>query len=929
MKKLYYAFLMFCFWQGIYGQGLYIPDANFKAKLLAADVSNEIAKNRQGEYIRIDSNRNGEIEAAEALAVSYLNVSSAAISDLSGIEYFEAITTLICNKNLLVSIPTSNLPLLAFLQCADNKIISLNLTPCPNLYSLFCANNRLENLILNNPSLNIIDCQHNNLVSLDVNNSPNLEYLYCSYNSIATLAFSECLRLRDFECSFNELRALDLTMQTRLRDLECNNNRLELLQLAGNFIKKLYCNNNQLRQLNLSAQRALEELNCSNNILTSLNLTGLNKLKRVLMQNNQVVSLNDLVDYPELVSMIADNNKLSSLTISCPSITELSIAYNQLESLRIYGCQELGGRGFNFRNNPLTLLDVRGFDSLVSLSCNNYGLTSALTVIADEGLQSVSFNGNRLQSLDISQCPGVEMLSFGSNPLLTSLFVKNGKDNTVSIGESSLTTPRLRYICADEDEIDEIKARLAVMSGFECEVNSYCSFAPGGHYNIVRSSTTFDSNRNGCDSEDITASFAGYKVIQGTTETIYFSDKSGKYNLPLLDGTTTIIPLVANPAYFEVSPPSVTYTSSEQQEPLEQLFCLKHKGEYADLEVSILPLGDAVPGYVGSYAISYRNKGTNTQSGTIDLQYDAAVHPISLSLSEGENPGHLSWSFSNLKPFESRTIPLRFRLNSPADSPSLNRGNILNYKVSINSSLVDVVPEDNLAILKQTVVNSFDPNDKTCLQGITVSTSFIGQYVHYIIRFENTGNFVAKNIVVKDLVDLQRFDIGSLSPIESSHTFSTKISNNNTIEFVFKDINLPFYDHINDGYIAFKIKTKSSLAPGDSFSNGASIYFDFNLPVMTERAVTTIESLGDKDHEFSSRFTIFPNPAKNSLTITNKDELQMKSIAIYNMMGQPVMMISNNSDSSKVFDISNLASGNYVVKIYSDEGIATRKFIKY
>ncbi|TPD70547.1 DUF7619 domain-containing protein [Flavobacterium microcysteis] len=931
MKKLYYAFLVFCLWQGMYGQGLYIPDANFKAKLLAADASNEIAKNRQGEYIRIDSNRNGEIEVTEAMVVNYLNVSSAAISDLRGIEYFDAITTLICNNNQLVSIPTSDLPLLTFLQCADNKIVSLDLTPCPKLYSLSCANNRLENLVLNNPSLNFIDCQHNNLVSLNVNNSLNLEYLYCSYNSIATLALSECLRLRDLECSFNQLTVLDLTRQTRLRDLQCNNNQLGLLQLAGNFIKKLYCNNNQLRQLNLSTQIALEELNCSNNILTSLNLTGLNRLKRVLMQNNQVASLNDLVDYPELVSMIADNNKLSSLTVSCPSIAELSIAYNQLESLRIYGCRELSIRGLNFRNNPLTLLDVRGFERLTSLSCNNYGLTSALTVIADEGLQSLSFNGNRLQSLDISQCPGVEILSFESNPLLTSLFVKNGKDNTVSLEQSLVNTPYLRYICADEDEINTIKTQLAVRSGFECEVNSYCSFTPGGRFNIVKSNTTFDFNRNGCDSEDIAASFAGYKVIQGETETIYFSDKSGQYNLPLLDGNTTIIPLLANPNYFEVSPPSVTYTSSEQQEPFEQLFCLKHKGEYADLEISILPLGDAVPGYTSNYAISYRNKGTNIQSGTIELQFNTAVYPESFSLSEAsQDPERLSWSFSNLKPFESRTIPLRFRLNSPADSPALNSGDILNYKATITSSTsLDTAPEDNLAILRQTVVNSFDPNDKTCLQGLSVSTSYIGQYIHYIIRFENTGNFVAKNIVVKDLIDVDRFDMTSLSPIESSHTFITKVDDNNTIEFVFKDIDLPFYDHINDGYIAFKIKTKSSLAAGDSFSNGASIYFDFNLPVMTERVVTTIDSLGDKDHEFSSRFTISPNPAKDILTITNKDELQMKSVAIYNMMGQPVMMISNNSDSSNAFDISDLASGNYIVKIYSDEGIATRKFIKY
>ncbi len=929
MKKLYCAFLMICFWQVVHGQGLYIPDANFKAKLLAAEANNEIAKNHQGQYIRIDSNGNGEIEVAEALAVSYLNVSSSAITDLTGIEYFEKIMTLLCNDNKLLTISTSALPLLTSLQCANNEIVSLNLTTCTKLYSLSCANNRLTNLILDNPSLNFMDCQHNDLVSLEVNNSPNLEYLYCSYNSLTHLDLLGNGRLRDLECSFNRLTVLDASKLIRLRDLECNNNQLTLLQLAGNFIKKLYCNNNRLTQLNLSAQTVLEELNCSNNALTALNIRGLSNLKRILMQNNRVASLTDLIGYPELVSLIADNNKLSALTISCPLISELSLSYNQLENLRIYECPELDARGFNFRNNPLTLLDVRGFERLTSLSCNNYGLTSALTVMADESLQSISFNNNRLQSLDITQCLGVETLSFDSNPILASLFIKNGKHNA-SLGQSLLTAPLLRYICADESEIDPIKSQLGVRSGTECEVNSYCSFTPGGRYAIIRSSTTFDSDKDGCSAEDIVVSYAGYKVIQGTKETIYFSDKSGQYDLPLLHGTATIIPLLANPTYFEVSPPSISYTISSQQQPLEQRFCLKTKGEHSDLEVTLLPLGDAVPGYVGNYAISYRNKGTGIQSGSIQLQFDAALlNPEPLSPAEGaQDPGRMSWSFSNLKPFESRTITIRFRLNTPADSPSLNEGDILNYKVEISSSLPDAVPEDNRAILRQKVVNSFDPNDKTCLQGLSVSSSIIGEYVHYIIRFENTGNFIANNIVVKDLIDLDRFDISSLSPIESSHSFTTKINDVNMVEFVFKDIDLPFYDHINDGYIAFKIKTKPSLAPGDSFSNGANIYFDFNLPIMTETVVTTIESLGGKDYEFSNHFTISPNPVKDILTIINKDELQMKSIAIYNMMGQPVMIFSNTTNS-KALDISNLSSGNYVAKIYSDEGISTSKFVKY
>lgn len=82
----------------------------------------------------------------------------------------------------------------------------------------------------------------------------------------------------------------------------------------------------------------------------------------------------------------------------------------------------------------------------------------------------------------------------------------------------------------------------------------------------------------------------------------------------------------------------------------------------------------------------------------------------------------------------------------------------------------------------------------------------VGKYVHYMIRFENTGTFYAENIVVTDEIDLTKYlDITSLIPLHSSHDFVTKI-NANKVEFIFQGINLTFDDENNDGYIVFKIK---------------------------------------------------------------------------------------------------------------------------
>jgi len=267
---------------------------------------------------------------------------------------------------------------------------------------------------------------------------------------------------------------------------------------------------------------------------------------------------------------------------------------------------------------------------------------------------------------------------------------------------------------------------------------------------------------------------------------------------------------------------------------------------------------------------------------------------------------------------------LKFNINSPTETPAVNGGDVLDYTATIVGA-TDETPNDNTFVLNQTVVNSYDPNDKTCLEGLSISPSMVGDYVHYLIRFENTGTYPAENIVVKDDIDITKFDISTLVPLSSSHNFVTRITNTNRVEFIFENINLPFDDSNNDGYVAFKIKTKPTLVVGYTFSNTANIYFDYNFPITTNTYVTTVQTLGHQDFEFSSVFSLSPVPTKEVLTITAKESVVMTSVSIYNTVGQLVQVHTNPNES---IDISGLSSGNYFIKIISDKGSSTGKFIK-
>jgi hypothetical protein len=72
-------------------------------------------------------------------------------------------------------------------------------------------------------------------------------------------------------------------------------------------------------------------------------------------------------------------------------------------------------------------------------------------------------------------------------------------------------------------------------------------------------------------------------------------------------------------------------------------------------------------------------------------------------------------------------------------------------------------------------------------------------------------------------------------------------------------------------------------------------------------------------------FTLSPVPAKNSLTITSKQDMIMTSISIYNALGQLVQV---NTNPTETIDVSALKTGNYFIKIISDKGTVSSKFIK-
>lgn len=743
-----------------------------------------------------------------------------------------------------------------------------------------------------------LDCHYNTITSLDITNLVNLIELDCSENNLTSLILSPINQISKLDCSDNQLTSIDTAILTNLTELNCSENLFTYLSFGylPNLTKlQISSLPNLTTSLNLSTLPNLTFLDAGLIGLTTIDISSLTQLKNFGFFGNSATSF-DFSNNPNLEELYLGGNLLTSINLSNLS---------QLKYL-------------NIENNNLTALDLSNNPLLQGLFCSHNQIAS-LDLSNKQSLSQLYCSHNQLTVLDTTDCRSLWSLNVGYNQLVY-LNLKNGSNEYVDVQSN----PNLDFICTDE--YDSNSYYYLYNNGYN--FNTYCSFVPGGVFYTVSGNQKYDADNNGCNIDDLVFPNLNYAYTNGFISANYIADDSGNFTIPFQAGQFSIIPVLENPSYFSVSPPNISVSFPEDASPYSQSFCITPNGLHNDLEVTIIPIDGARPGFDANYIIVYKNKGTSMQSGNITLSFEDGLMDLVSSnpVPNSQSFDLLSWGYTSLQPFETRVIEVKMNVNSPMETPPVNIGDQLDFTVTINPLTGDEFLPDNIKSLKQIVVGSFDPNDKTCLEGNIVGPEMIGQYVHYVIRFENTGTYLAENIVVRDIINSSKFDINSLVPINSSHSFITRIEGSK-VEFIFENIQLPFDDANNDGYIAFKIKIKPTLVIGDTFTNNANIYFDYNYPIVTNTASTTIEALENRDFEFSNYFSLFPNPANEFLNIKAKETITLKSIAIYNLLGQMVFVFPNANQVDRI-DISNLKYGSYFIKLVTDEGTATTKFIK-
>lgn len=360
--------------------------------------------------------------------------------------------------------------------------------------------------------------------------------------------------------------------------------------------------------------------------------------------------------------------------------------------------------------------------------------------------------------------------------------------------------------------------------------------------NTIRGNVFLDLNNNNIkDSGEPNFNEVKVNSVSANTNT-QVKPFDGHYSIAADRGTyKTYVSLPGN-LYYSVYPDTATsaFTFPGSIDTID--FAIHKMADARDYSVSLTALSPVRPGFDVLYKINYANNGTDTlQNKTVQCIKDSRFTlGQTLPLYSNVSGDTITWNISSLLPGNGGEILINITAALPGE---VNIGDSMVSFVSLES-MGDVNPADNMDSVTQLVTGSFDPNDKQEAHNGFISLLEVqnAHYLYYTIRFQNTGNDTAFNIIVRDALD-DKLDWGTFEMTGASHGYQLKIKAGRYLEWKFDNILLVDSVHneaASHGYISYRIKPKTNLVAGDVINNAASIYFDFNAAIETNIQKTLV-----------------------------------------------------------------------------------------
>ncbi|MBK6330097.1 MAG: T9SS type A sorting domain-containing protein [Bacteroidetes bacterium] len=434
----------------------------------------------------------------------------------------------------------------------------------------------------------------------------------------------------------------------------------------------------------------------------------------------------------------------------------------------------------------------------------------------------------------------------------------------------------------------------------------------------------------------IGVSLAGNIIADG------YTDAAGNYSIdyPFILGQTYIVSYLSNINFASCMGVSCPLTQTYAVNILNSTnnnFGLTLNGANYDMNAAWTSINTGIlnAGFNKSFYFSFTNFNCPMLGGDLTVNLDPSVNYLSATPIPTSVVGNtLTWNMA--------TMGISQILEVNTFVPLANINNIpfiIGDSVCHTSMITGAITGDwNLLNNTRTscfyIGTSYDPNDKKVSpEGVGPGGNVnFGTEFSYDIRFQNTGNSPAINVVVLDTLESD-LDPSSVVVTGRSH-YMIFTQNGNILKFEFPNIMLP--DSTTDfdasqGGVSFKVKHKTGLTEGTPINNKAHIYFDLNAPIITNTTnntlVNNVSGIGSVNN--ANGFQVYPNPITTEFKVV-LDDFNSKIIRceLQNQIGEKLQKISTSSNSLNL-SIANYSAGIYFITITDNKGnIFQKKLVK-
>lgn len=335
-------------------------------------------------------------------------------------------------------------------------------------------------------------------------------------------------------------------------------------------------------------------------------------------------------------------------------------------------------------------------------------------------------------------------------------------------------------------------------------------------------------------------------------------------------------------------------------------------------------------GFTVPFWMNYTNTGCEVISGKIKMLPSDLTTLVSVQTPPDQTINDtLIWDFENLIPGENRQVNLVFEIAGVQNLGDTITIPLQFVKENTNGSFTTI----DSSLFTSIINCAYDPNDKQTYPRRSEITPYDQNYtlmeerIDYTIRFQNTGTDTAFTVVIRDTLSSD-LDWNTFQPLSASHPFETVLHDDGAVEFYFRDILLVdsfANEPMSHGYVQFNTFTKNNLPNETSILNSASIYFDFNPPILTNTVdnlmVDMLPVFTSTNETVSSKaLQIFPNPIVVGETLNLMDLPDgKKQISVFNNLGQRIFFEKTDGKAYAI-QSENWRAGVYFVLIENENG---------